>query len=615
MALVACGSPQQSGKRGGNGASDDAGTKPSSGKADSGALKCKESSCAEHASCGSDGTGCSCEPGYDGDGETSCTDIDECANNNGGCGVHTTCVNLAGSFRCDCDPGFASDDNQQCKGLCEMALADSQKCGANARCSVQKDGAACSECAAGYTGDGRTCTDHHAECPAPCNGGASSDTNAVCVPKGSAFECQCAKGYDGSPGSCKNIDECAAASDSCDHTLSKCVDTEGGYSCSCKAGYTDNAGTCVDVDECKDDALHNCPKHASCINDVGSYHCGCAAPFTGDDPNGCYCDMSGYWAMRTDLTTCWTARTFMGVVYISPGVSQASIWELDRYTYDGDKIKVETMGCGEDHELDFVSPQFGSSGGRAGETYSTYIPESVFLKLGFERAPDVMAPAIVPGVMYSTPDAASIAGIDLGSDPLNAVWPTDRNSVHDVGQAVPAWIDTDGDGEPGLTLWPRVPSESTQPCVGSCPAHYSYLPARVSSPSGGGALQVDARAACISVATRVIGHTNTDVDTCEHLVGEAIGTKAEGRVQSCRLAPNNKDDFTCTADDWTAAGTSERCTADDLKLLDGQDQSQSGKSTFELVKIGSLGDTPDCAAVRAALPAIVRSGPLDACPF
>lgn len=40
----------------------------------------------------------------------SCTDVDECAEGNGGC--QQSCVNMMGSYECHCREGFFLSDNQ-----------------------------------------------------------------------------------------------------------------------------------------------------------------------------------------------------------------------------------------------------------------------------------------------------------------------------------------------------------------------------------------------------------------------------------------------------------------------------------------------------------------------
>ena len=44
------------------------------------------------------------------------TDIDECAENNGGCDEHATCNNMPGSFNCTCNPGYTGD-GFNCTGM------------------------------------------------------------------------------------------------------------------------------------------------------------------------------------------------------------------------------------------------------------------------------------------------------------------------------------------------------------------------------------------------------------------------------------------------------------------------------------------------------------------
>ena len=46
---------------------------------------------------------------HEGDGQT-CTDVDECADNNGGCDLNATCTNNVGApATCNCDPGYDGD--------------------------------------------------------------------------------------------------------------------------------------------------------------------------------------------------------------------------------------------------------------------------------------------------------------------------------------------------------------------------------------------------------------------------------------------------------------------------------------------------------------------------
>ncbi|MFI5306668.1 MAG: EGF domain-containing protein [Polyangiales bacterium] len=614
LVALGCGSTQKGGKRGSTDSDGAAPDTTTDAGTDAGAPHCSSTSCDANATC-DDGSGvikCTCNTGFDGDG-TTCTDVDECMTNNGGCGANATCKNLNGGFSCECDALSAKNGNQQCTDMCDMAKADSSICGAgaNARCTITKQGAACTSCNPGFTGDGQSCVDHRADCPSECNGGSSSDPNSICVSGAGKFTCTCADGYDGTPGSCKNIDECATGKASCNKDTSTCLDTEGGFYCTCKDGYSGDGGNCKDIDECKDSKLYDCPKNASCINDVGGspgYHCGCVSPFTGDDPTSCYCDLSGYWAMRQDLTTCWDERALSGTVFIAPGVIQASVWELHKYSYDGSTLTSEKMGCGEDATPDLQSPVFV-------ETYSAYIPASVYAKVGFAKGRDVPIPNVVPGSMFTTPEEGAVSGIKLDGTAEAAIWPSAGTDVHDPGSGMglPEWEDTDGDGELGLTLWSRWPTQETLASTAAMRLHYSYLPTHLKM--NGSNISPDARAACVSTATRVITKLNIDVETCEKLSGDVVNVKAEGRVRSC-LPVQTADwgnEISCDMATWAA--TAHASTDCDPLPLDTQDQTQTSKATFDLVKIGSLTDTIDCTAVKKALPVIDRGTRATTCPF
>jgi hypothetical protein len=306
-----------------------------------------------------------------------------------------------------------------------------------------------------------------------------------------------------------------------------------------------------------------------------------------------------------------------GETSIAAGIAQTTVWELHRYTYDGSTLKIEKQGCGSAPDPELYSPFFN-------ETYSSFLPEDTQVAISFERGADVPAPAVVPGTMFSTPNQVDLAGIDLGPDKEGAAWPSDYTMVHEPGGGPPQWVDTDDDGEPGLSLWPVPPSRATQArpssdCPGlTCPTKYSYLPAKVKTVNN--STVVDQRAGCVSAGSRVVTKLNADVSACDMIMGDVINVKAEGRVRSCTIVPMNKWGavMTCTASDWTAANTASpanTCTADEIMQLDMQDQSQNSKATFELVKIGELSDSPDCAAVKAKLPAIVRGDPPASCPF
>jgi hypothetical protein len=155
------------------------------------------------------------------------------------------------------------------------------------------------------------------------------------------------------------------------------------------------------------------------------------------------------------------------------------------------------------------------------------------------------------------------------------------------------------------------------PNDGSPETGYSYLP--VAAGDTGNGQEITERAGCVSVATRVITHLQVDVDDCTKMTGVVVNESTQGRVHSCTLVPMSDwdEDVTCTAADWDSA---ELCSDDpqdnddNVDRLDSdQNQVQTSKATFELVKIGELTDEVDCDDVKAALPAIDHSVPTITC--
>jgi hypothetical protein len=603
--------------------------------------------CDPNATCGTDKSGvtCTCNTGFTGDG-MSCGDVDECATKAFSCATNAHCVNDFGGYDCSCDAGFTGDGNKACSSLCDAAKTNTAVCDPKGICRVDGSAATCDACAPGSTGDGKTCMT--ATCGAQCDGASTDDAaHAICKSDGS---CACAPGYTGSPGSCKDVDECATDNGKCPSNT-KCANTDGGHTCACSPGYApDKTGACVDVDECKatpspchpdatcknttpdakgvgytctcnagftgdgttctdiDECAKNnggCDANATCINKRGSSSCECTGGLVGDAKTGCYCDLSGIWAIRQEVDTCWKAtpiQTGLAQNLISAGNVQANVWSISEMVYDGTSVKTRGKGCNGDRTPDLLSPYFL-------ETYSSYVPDMSFDAVDLQAGATWKVPGLLPGAKFTTPSDAAVIGIDLGSDPLNAKWPATHNDVT-------KWVDLDGDGEPGWSLWPRVPSQTTLSGTGK----YSYLPVKPATGSGG-TYYVDGRAGCISVAVRVITHLQGKVDDCTHLSGTVINEKTEGRVHSCTRVdkgtcsdPLNKTctgwnkDITCTADDWK---NQPACDPGDIDRLDNdQNQVQNSTAAFEMVKIGEVGDKVGCSDVKDKLPAVARTMPI-----
>jgi hypothetical protein len=587
-------------------------------------------SCHADAQCSvaDNGVTCTCSAGFEGDGHV-CRDIDECEQGTAQCADHAHCENLRGNYDCLCDTLYAGDGRVSCHDECDSAKADASLCDphGNARCSFTKDGtASCGSCLQGFVGDGRTCSASD-ECAA-----LGCGDNSVCDGTAGQRRCACAPGFEGDPKQgCTDIDECAGGQADCDESTSTCLNVPGGYVCDCQAGFERQNGACVNVDECARgldlcDSSAICTDHtpgyicqcksgydgdgltcadidecanktancandglASCQNSRGSYSCVCPQGYTGDaTTEGCYCDLSGYWASRQDAQLTSKAQAIGDTVVIAASDNHATIWELNKYAYDGTTLHVETEECGTDVLPEIYSPLYS-------EVYASAIPDSVYAMIGLQPAGDLSFPksTALPGMSFVTPSQASVAGIKL-NDPLNDPWPASYTDVPDS-----AWVDTDSDTEPGISLWPGQTTQLSEDGKDT----YSYPPVSLKPNS----TLIDTRVGCVSVALRSVAHLDGRVEACGRLTGKVISEKNEGRVHSCsvlRMADWDTVDVTCTAKDWANA---RRCTPDEIKFLDDQDQTSQGSATFEMVKIADANATGiDCDAVRKALPAIVR---------
>uniref|UniRef100_UPI00358DE755 transmembrane cell adhesion receptor mua-3-like isoform X4 n=1 Tax=Myxine glutinosa TaxID=7769 RepID=UPI00358DE755 len=208
---------------------------------------------------------CTCMDGLEGNG-TSCSDINECSSDNGGCSHD--CHNTAGSFSCSCRSGYVLGTNKQCLNINEC-LGENQ-CDANALC-LDKNGSYSCTCMDGFTGNGQNCTDVN-ECLLRNYG-----CNHICENTQGSFLCSCWLGYsfmEGSITQCVDVNECLNT-DVCHHDAN-CMNTVGSFSCNCKSGYTGNGRTCTDIDEC---FTSNGGCNQLCQNTNGSFFCTCQSGY------------------------------------------------------------------------------------------------------------------------------------------------------------------------------------------------------------------------------------------------------------------------------------------------------------------------------------------------
>lgn len=127
---------------------------------------------------------CKCKPGYEGDGEVMCTDIDECSRP-GTCGINTECINTPGNYSCTCKQGFQGNPYDGCVDIDECKL-NPNACGPGAICTNLEGSYLC-HCPDGFEGfDAQTtgCVDTNECNRSPC--GRSEE----CINEVGGYRCQ-----------------------------------------------------------------------------------------------------------------------------------------------------------------------------------------------------------------------------------------------------------------------------------------------------------------------------------------------------------------------------------------------------------------------------------------
>lgn len=133
-----------------------------------------------------------------------CVDIDECAQTTPPCGANADCKNNPGSFECKCKVGFSGDGMTCTPG-----------------------------CGDGTKGATEACDDGNQDPNDGCDGNCNVEKGFMCQGQG--------------PGSCIDIDECMAGTDTCLDTET-CTNTIGSFTCACDKPLTKSCmNVCIDV--------------------------------------------------------------------------------------------------------------------------------------------------------------------------------------------------------------------------------------------------------------------------------------------------------------------------------------------------------------------------------
>eukprot|EP00736_Rhodelphis_marinus_P011720 Rmarinus@m.8724 len=366
--------------------------------------------CASHAQSvagSTEGTDCTCNDGFSGDGSSSCEDEDECSLGTHDCDSNAVCANSEGAFSCSCvadyygdgtsctacavnaqsaagstqntdctcNDGFSGDGHTSCsvddENECNLGT---DNCHAEATCA-NSDGSFTCSCNNGYSGDGTTCSDED-ECSL---GTHDCDSNAVCANSEGAFSCSCVADYYGEGTSCTacaanaqsaagstqntdctcndgysgdghtscsiiDVDECDLGTDDC-HADATCANSEGSFTCTCNDGYSGDGTACSDEDECSL-GTHNCDSNnAVCTNSEGAFSCSCVADYYGDGTSCTACAANAQSAAgSTQNTDCTCNDGYSGDGHTSCSVPDVDECSLGTHDCAGNSTCTNTDG-------------------------------------------------------------------------------------------------------------------------------------------------------------------------------------------------------------------------------------------------------------------------------
>jgi len=351
-----------------------------------------------------------------------------------------------------------------------------------------------------------------------------------------------------------------------------------------------------------------CGDGGTCVPDGSAYTCNCGAGYV--SVNGaCVCDMNGTFASQFTIASSWSGVTDVEDATNAPSYS----WSLRTQTYDSSgNLVVKTTPCG------VTAPDVCGNGFpdiTTNEAYAQYLPTSDY---GLSTMPVVTVPTIslpnaLPGQAYTEPQTALLLGISL-TDPLGA-WPAADSNV---GGSSPtngaAWVDSDGDGQLGVTTYSVPPggiSMTTSPnppvSYGStstaCPRGdagatrelYDYWPAYDVLPPHRITRFYDASRTISSLSGTITSCDSSGVSLIEGTVGGPDTDGGAGqmhtdvRIGGCAIVT--------AADAGAADAGGSACAAVVVNQYDGQPQTQHVTSASFIIK--RVAGTTTCAQVRA----------------
>ncbi|KAM9276323.1 stabilin-2 [Cariama cristata] len=184
---------------------------------------------------------------------------------------------INGTGTCECEEGFVGTACESCiEG--KYGRNCDQVCGCvHGKCSSGIDGDGSCECDVGWRGV--TCETEIKD--DACNASCHTSANCLLLSNGTAY-CKCAAGFEGNGTSCTAIDACKTSNGGCSAKAECKRTTPGNRVCICNAGYTGDGVVCIEINPC---LVNNggCDRNAECTQTGPNQAvCNCLKGYSGD---------------------------------------------------------------------------------------------------------------------------------------------------------------------------------------------------------------------------------------------------------------------------------------------------------------------------------------------
>lgn len=232
------------------------------------------------------------------------------------------------------------------------------------------------------------------------------------------------------------------------------------------------------------------------------------------------CDYAGTWAVKFETPVSW--RFNMG---IASGTGTIEHWALTRRrVVDGHTIEEEVRPCGSTIPTYRALPIYG------GEQYGVALPDALFdsgILPTLKGTTWISGDA--PGAMYNVSPIPLTLGVNL-PHPETDLWPKR------MADLTPYLIDTDADGNPGVTTFARDDGDLVLPPVNTSKSH---------------------RASRFFIALRNVIGARGKVITCDHFEGTTVVATVGGKpaMASTILGCELSDKSFCSRGQATLANT------------------------------------------------------------